>query len=164
MPSIFLQKVTETEIMNYIRELKTEKAGGCDEISSDFVKLSSSVLTPVLVTLINSAVSLGIFPGDLKLAKVIPIFKKGDKLNMNNYRPISLLTCLSKIIEKVIFHRFTDFFNKQSVLVSNQYGFRANSSTTHAILDIIAEMYDNINSKLYSYLVTLDLTKAFDTV
>ena len=150
--------------MNYVSELKTKKAGGCDEISSDFVKLSSSILTPVLVTLINSALSQGIFPGDLKLAKAVPIFTEGDKLNMSNYRPILLLTCLSKIFEKVIFHRFTDFFNKQSVLVSNQYGFRANRSTTHAILDIITEMYDNINSKLYSGLVTLDLTKAFDTV
>ena len=97
MRSIFLEKVTETEIMNYISELKTNKAGGCDEISSGFVKLSSSTLTPVLVTLVNSALSLNIFPGDRKLAKMVPIFKKGDKLNMNNYRPISLLTCLSKI-------------------------------------------------------------------
>ena len=124
----------------------------------------SSTITPVLVTVINLALSLGIFPGDLKLAKVVPIFKKGDKLKMNNYRPILLLTCLSKIFEKVVFHRFTDFFNKQSVLVSNQYGFRANRSTAHAVLDIIAEVCDNINSKLYSGLVTLDLTKAFDTV
>ena len=164
MPSIFLEKVTESEITNYISELKTKKAGGCDKISCDFVKLSSSILTPVLVTLIKSAISLGIFPGNLKLAKVVPIFKKWNKLNMNNYRPISLLTCLSKIFEKVIFHRFTDFFNKQSVLGFNQYRFRANRSTTHAILDIITEMYDNINNKIYSGLVTLDLTKACDTV
>ena len=164
IPSIFLEKVTETEIMNYNSELKINKAGGYDEISSDFVKLSSFFLTPVLVPLVNSALSLGIFPDDLKLAKVVPIFKKGDKLDMNNYRPILLLTCLSKIFEKVIFHRLTDFLNEQSVLVFNQYGFRANRSTTHAILDIITEMYDNINSKLYSVLVTLDLTKAFDTV
>ena len=158
IPSIFLEKVTETEIMNYISKLKTNKAGGYDEVSSDFVKLSSSILTPVLVTLVNSALSQGIFPDDLKLAKVVPIFKKGDKLNTNNHCLILLLTCWCKIIEKVILHRFTDFFNKQSVLVSNQYGFRANRSTTHAILDIITEMYDNNNSKLYSGLVTFDLT------
>ena len=62
--------------------------------------LSSSILIPILVSLINASFSLGIFPDDLKIAKVIPLFKKGDTLDINNYRPISLLTCFPKIFEK----------------------------------------------------------------
>ena len=106
-----MTKVTEIEIKNYFSEPNTNKAGGYDEISSDLVKLSSSILTPVLVTLVNSAFSLGIFPDDLKLAKVVPILKRGDKLNINNYHPISLITCSSKIFEKVIFYHNKNLFS-----------------------------------------------------
>ena len=122
------------------------------------------MLTPVLSTLVNSAMTLGIFPEKLKLSKVIPLFKKGDKLDVSNYRPISILTCFTKIFEKVIFNRLLNFFNKHSVLVSNQYGFRENCSTSHAILDIVTSTYDNINNNQYTGMVTLDITKAFDTV
>ena len=121
------------------------------------------MLTPVLSTLVNSALILGIFP-NVKLARVIPLFKKGDKLDINNYRPISLLTCFTKIFEKVIFNRLLNFFDKHSVLVSNQYGFRAGCSIFHTILDIVTSTYDNIGNNQYTRMVTLDFTKAFDTV
>ena len=96
--------------------------------------------------------TLGIFPEKLKLSKVISLFKKGDKLDVSNYRPISILTCFTKIFEKVIFNRLLNFFNKHSVLVSNQYGFRENCSTSHAILhvDIVTSTYDNINNNQYT--------------
>ena len=162
--SVFLNPVTDTEIANIINELNVKKAGGYDEISSYFVKISASILIPILTVSVNSALSLGIFPDDLKLAKIIPLFKSGNKLDRNNYRPISLLSCFSKIFEKVIFHRLSHFFDKHSVLASCQYGFRSNRSTPHAILDIVTAIYDNINIKQYTALVTLDLTKAFDTV
>ena len=71
----------------------------------------------------NLAMTLGIFPEKLKLSKVIHLFKKGNKLDVNNYRPISILTCFTNSFEKVIFNRLFNFFNKHSVLVSNQYGF-----------------------------------------
>ena len=122
------------------------------------------MLTPVLSTLVNSAMTLGIFPEKLKLSKVIPLFKKGDKLDVSNYRPISILTCFTKIFEKVIFNCLLNFFNKHSVLVSNQYGFQENCSTSHAILDILTSTYDNINNNQYTGMVTLDITKPFDTV
>ena len=121
--TIFLEPASVNEILNIINELNVNKAAGYDDISYYFIELSSSVLTPVFSTLVNSAMTLGIFPEKLKLSKVIPLFKKGDKLDLNNYRPISILTCFTKIFEKVIFNRLLNFFNKHSVLVSNQYGF-----------------------------------------
>ena len=107
-------------------------------IACYFIKLSSSILIPILVSLINASFSLGIFPDDLKIAKVIPLFKKSDTLDINNYRPISLLTCFSKIFKKAIFTRLSNFLDKNSVLISSQYGFCPNRSSTHAILDIVS--------------------------
>ena len=162
--TIFLEPVASDEITNIINDLKTNKAGGYDMISCYFIELSSSILIPILVSLINASFSLGIFPDDLKIAKVIPLSKKGDTLDINNYRPISLLTCFSKIFEKAIFTRLSTFLDKHSVLIPSQYGFCPNKSSTHAILDIVSTTYDNINNKKYTGMVMLDLTKAFDTV
>ena len=132
-------------------------------ISCYFIKLSSSILIPILVSLINASFNLGIFPDDLKIAKIISLFKKGDTLDINNYRPISLLTCFSKILEKAIFTRLSNFLNKHSVLIPSQYGFCPNRSSIHAILDIVSTTYDNINNKKYTNMVMFDLTKTFDT-
>ena len=114
--------------------------------------------------LINVSFSLGIFPDDLKTVQIIPLFKKGDTLHIDNYRPISLLTCFSKIFKKAIFTRFFNFLDKNSVLIPSQYGFCPNRSFTHAILDIVPTTYHNINNKKHTGMVMLDLTKEFDTV
>ena len=119
-PTIFLEPVASANIIN---DLKTNKAGGYDMISCYFIKLSSSILIPILVSLINASFSLGIFPDDLKVSKVIPLFKKGDRLDINNYRPISLLTCFSKIFEKAIFTRLSNFLDKHSYLFIYLFSF-----------------------------------------
>ena len=162
--TIFLEPVASDKITNIINDLKTNKAAGYNMIPCYFIKLSSAILIPILVSLINASFSLGIFPDDLKIAKVMPLFKKGDILDVNNYHPISLLTCFSKIFEKAIFTRLSNFLEKHSVLIPSQYGFCPNRSSTHAILDIVSTTYDNINNKKYTGMVMLDLTKAFDTV
>ena len=162
--TIFLEPVASDEITNIINDLKTNKAGDYDMISCYFIKLLSSILIPILVSLINASFSLGIFPDDLKIAKVIPLFKKGGTLDINNYRPISLLTCFSNIFEKAIFTHLSNFLDKHSVLIPSQYGFCPNRSSTHAILDIVSTTYDNNNNKKYTGVVMLDVTKAFDTV
>ena len=104
------------------------------------------------------------FPSILKIAKVIPVFKAGDKGKVSNYRPISLLSVFSKILEKLVYTRTVDFLNSHSVLVPTQYGFRPKFSTIHAVLDIITSCYDNMAINMYTGLALLDLAKAFDTV
>ena len=144
--TIFPESASIHKIFNIINELNINKAADYDNISCYFIKLFSSVFTPELSTLVNLAMTLGIFPEKLKLFKVIPLFKKGDKLDVNNYRPISILSCFTKIFEKVIFNRLSNFFNKHSVLVSNQYGFRVGCSTCDTLLDIVTSTYDNIDN------------------
>ena len=111
------------------------------------------------------AYNFGIFSDALKIAAVTPVYKSDDKSKVTNYRPISVLPCLSKILEKLIKARLISFFEKHHVLYPHQYGFRSNHSTIHALLDITSTLYDNLNNKIIlSCLVMIDLKKAFDTV
>ena len=105
--------------------------------------------------------NLGFFP---KIAKVIPIYKFGDKRLTENYRPISLLPTFSKIIEKMIKVRIFSFINRHNVLYDRQSGFRKKRNTMYPLIDIITECYDNTNNGNLSCIITLDIKKAFDTV
>ena len=92
----------------------------------------------------------GIFPDKLKIAKVVPIFKKGDKLNINNYRPISLLPAISKVIEKIMADQLSEFFENMKLLSNSQYyGFRSGHSTEFAALDLVDNILAQMNNKAY---------------
>ena len=152
------------EIYNAIHSLNRKKSSGVDTISSYFLKVASLVITPYLMHLFNVCFNNGLFPEVLKVSKVIPIYKYGDKTKLNNYRPISLLPSLSKVMEKLLVVRLTSFLNASVILYDRQYGFRKKRTTTQAVLDLVTNLYDNISkNKLFS-LVAVDLTKAFDTV
>ena len=99
-----------------------------------------------------------------KISKIIPIHKKGEKDNPSNFRPISILTCISKVIEKMIYNRVFSFLSKNNVPAPQQYGFQKNISTIYAILELLMATYDNINANNYTGILFLDLTKEFDTV
>ena len=99
-----------------------------------------------------------------KHAKVIPIFKSGDETEKGNYRPISLLSNLNRIFEKVMYKRFMEFIRDKNILYNSQYGFRRQCSTQHAILDIVNKIQENIDNKQFTCGVFIDLQKAFDTV
>ena len=114
--------------------------------------------------MINHSFSLGIFLKILKTAKVLPIFKKGNAKKSSNYRPIFLLPSISKIYERAIYNRTILFFDRNNILAPNQFGFRKSYSTNHAILYLITKYYDNIQNKLFSNLILLDVKKAFDSV
>ena len=145
-------------------DLNSNKSCGPDNIKAKILKISLPVITPLLTSLCNDCLQYGVFPKCLKIAKVVPIFKSGCNYDICNYRPISILSVFSKIIEKIVYKRTVDFLNKHSVLIPNQYGFRSNISNIHAVLDIISTCYENIESKQFSGLIFLDLAKAFDTV
>ena len=113
--------------------------------------------------LIDFVFSEGIFSNSSKIARIAPIHKNGAKDETNNYRPISILTCFSKIIEKLIYRQLIHFFQKHRTLYPNQFGFQSKTSMTHAMLDVVTSLYDSINRIQYSGLVLIDL-KAFDTV
>ena len=162
--SIFMQPTDPAEVFSTIMTLNSSKSCGVDYIPTKIVKISVPIISEPLSLLLNKAFSLGLFPDSLKIAKVVPIYNSGDKRNPSNYRPISILSCFSKIFEKLIFTRLDSFICKHSILATNQYGFRRESSTTHAVTDVITTAYDNISANLYTGLVFLDIKKAFDTV
>ena len=162
--SIFMQPTDLAEVFAAIMSLKSNKSCGVDYIPPKIFKSSANIISEPLSQLINKAFLLGIFPDSLKIAKVVPIYKSGDKRNPSNYRPISLLTCFSKIFEKLIFTRINSFICKHSILAPSQYGFRKGCSTIHAVTEVITTAYDNISANLHTGLVFLDIKKAFDTV
>ena len=148
--SMFLEPVNITEIVNTIFSLNVNKAVGHDSIPAYYLKIAPFSIAPFLLILINYAFINGIFPNNCKISKVIPINKNGDTNNANNFRPISLLTCFSKIFEKIIFKRITCFLNKHSVLNPQQYGFQKGISTAHAIFNIVTTTFNNINRNQFT--------------
>ena len=152
------------EAKNLMNSLNLRKSVGHDNISSYYLRIASDILSPVLCYFIDNAFRLGIFPQNCKKAKIIPLYKTGKPNNLTNYRPISILTCFSKIIEKLIHKRLSSFFDKHSILAKTQYGFQAGKLTSHAILDVLTTAYEHINNDEYTGLILLDFKKAFDTV
>ena len=109
-------------------------------------------------------ITTGIFPDSLKVAKVTPVYKKGSKLECANYRPITLLSNLVKIIEKLMHKRLMGFLNDQKVLYKKQFGFQKKFSTAHAVISLIENIKKAIDNKMFVCGVFVDLQKAFDTV
>ena len=161
---MFLEPPSINEIINCINSLNVNKAVGHDNIPAYFLRVASIILAPYLFVLLEFAFKNGIFPKTCTIAKVIPLHKNGNKNDPNNYRPISILTCFSKIFEKLICKRLTAFLAKNKILVPEQYGFQKGISTSHAMLDIITAAFHNIDRKMYTGIFFLDLKKAFDTV
>ena len=144
--------------------MKSNKAGGHDDILPYFLKISGYIIALPLSLILNCCITSGTFPGKLKLAKVVPVYKKRPTDQLTNYRPISLLSSLSNIFERIICNGLLSFFTFMNTIVQTQYGFRHNRSTIHATLDLITTCYDNLNCKKFSALIFLDIQKAFDSV
>ena len=161
--SIYLQPTTSTEVKNIIMGLKNVK-GNINSISTKLLKENSSTLSDPISHIFNCIINMGQYPDILKIACVTAVFKAGDKLNPNNYRPISTLPLINKIFEKLLHIRLYSFFELKGILCKEQYGFRKNKSTSDAVTDILNNVYDALNQKKYFGAVFLDLSKAFDTV
>ena len=162
--AIVMHPTSEEEIRKIIDKLKTGKACGPDVISASFVKHGKNFLAGFLSNLINECLPEGIFPTCLKRALVVPIHKNGATDSPNNYRPISLLPCISKIFEKVIFKRMVDFCVSKKVLSEKQFGFRKKHSTQHALTHLTDFLLEKLDNSETSVAVFLDLSKAFETV
>ena len=164
MNSILLEPTSAKEIECIIKDLKNCSSVGPDEIPVSVVKVASPYICDILSHILNSSMSIGIFPNELKYAKVIPLFKDGDKDLVCNYRPISLLNIFSKIFEKVLYKRLLNFVDKHNILYFNQFGFRARHSTYMPMISMLDKITSAKDQSLYSLALFLDLKKAFDTV
>ena len=159
--SVFLEDCSETELEEIIGELQNGKAS---DIPIMLVKHSKYIISNTLAKLFNCCMASGIFPENLKTGKITPIYKKGNKELMENYRPVSTLPVFGKIFEKVIYTRIYSFFSSKGILTDSQFGFRKGHSTTHAIhhsVDIVKKAH---KLKKHVIGIFIDLSKAFDTL
>ena len=161
-----LPPVSSERVTKVIGKLKNVKGIGLDGISMNFVKSlsKSEKFISVLTKLINFSFASGSFPSLWKDAKVVPVFKAGDNENVDNYRPISILNCLSKVIEKVAFDHLYGFLTSENLLHRLQSGFRRKHSTETALIQLIDSIYKGMDNNLLTGAIFLDLRKAFDTV
>jgi hypothetical protein len=155
--------VTLSEISDVIKSMEPKKTQDSDGLSVFLIsKISQTLLSP-LQHLISRSFLTGIVPKQLKIAKIIPIFKSGDAQSMDNYRPISLLNTFSKIYEKIACNRVTTYLETNSLLTDSQFGFRRNHSTVHPLTKFLNFLASANNNKQHAIAIFCDLRKAFDT-
>ena len=155
--------LTKTEILNATKLLANKKTPDHTGVSSNFIKQTISSLIDPLHHIFNLSFNSGVVPIQFKIAKVIPIFKSGDRTSMDNYRPISLLSTFSKILEKLVATRLTSFLTANNILSKWQFGFRPGHSTAHPMIHFLNKITDSLNKKNHTIAIFCDLKKAFDT-
>ena len=161
--SFFLCPGEELEVKKITLQLK-DGAPGKDGIMSKAIKCISDHVAAPLTRLTNLSFSQGVFPNELKIALVSPLYKAKDPMFFSNYRPISLLPLFSKILEKLMYDRLLSFLNKCNVINKNQFGFRNNHSTYMALLIMLENIRNALDNGECAVGIFLDFQKAFDTV
>jgi hypothetical protein len=152
--------VKEKVIVDIIKGMEAKKSSGHDQISNWLLKQIVQEIKTPLTQYINASIMKGIVPSYVTKAKVVPLYKAGDKTEFTNYRPISLLPTISKVLEKVVDKQIRAYLKENSILYERQYGFRAGHETQHALLKLL----DEVEGSKYSITIFADLKKAFDTV
>jgi hypothetical protein len=162
--SFYLSPLTETEISSELKKINPRKAVGIDNIGGKILHLCPDIFAQNLFKIFNKHISNGNYPDELKIAKVIALFKKGPKYISNNYRPISLLSCFNKIFEKLVCKRLVFYLESRDIFYKFQFGFRKYFSTALALIEATDTIRNLIDNKNYVLGLYVDLTKAFDTV
>ena len=147
-----------------IVSLSDTASTGMDNISSKMLKLSRKTISGVLAEIFNNSITMSSFPAQWKQAVAIPIFKKGDVTDVNNYRPISLLPVLSKVFEKIIAAQFCQHIENSCILSPSQFGFRLGRSTESALLRLSKLLFTARQNGRFTSLTTIDFSKAFDCI
>lgn len=159
-----LTPCTTTEVSKIIDSLDPNVSSGIDDISTKCIKCMKDIILEDLTACINRCLAEGKFPDVLKIAKVTPIFKSGCRNDPSNYRPISVLPVISKIIEKILHDRLNSYLTAINFLSNKQYGFRSKSSTLSATIDLLTTIKTSNDKRMISLGILIDLKKAFDTV
>ena len=162
--SFFISPASHEEIEVIINSLKSGKAAGPHRIPIYLLEILSEYIAVPLCDIVNESFSSGIFPDMMKLAKVIPLHEKNSPKVPSNYRPITLLSVLSKIVEKLMHKRLYSFLEKYGILHSLQFGFRAKHSTLHALISLAESVKQTTDESMFGCGLFIDLQTAFDTV
>ena len=162
--SFSFRKILPLEIFKVISDLKINCSPGPDGLEAKFIKMAADVLIYPLADLFNMSISTCTFPSSWKCAKVTPLHKGGDPLEVNNYRPISIINTVAKIFEKIIFNQLSQYVNDFNILSPSQSGFRSNFSTTTALVKFTNDIYSALGKGHLVGAIFIDLSKAFDLV
>ena len=149
--SIFLRKCNKEEVLELIKELKN---GKCSDIPIHVIKKSASAIGYHLVKIFNQCLHQGIFPDELKVGRITPIYKKDDECSLENYRPVSTLPIFG----------IDNFLTNKDIIFDKQFGFRKSHSTSHALNFSISHIEKELDDKKHVLGVFIDLSKAFDTI
>ena len=164
IPPLILHDITEAKICQTIDNMDPKTSTDSNGISMKMLKFIKTQIAKPLAHLFTLSVTTGVFPSKLKTSRTIPIFKAGDNSSCDNYRPISLLSTISKVLEKIVACSLVDHLENNNLLYENQFGFLRNRSTVHNILQLTNKITKDLNDKKYVIGVFLDLRKAFDVV
>ena len=162
--SLALHSTSALEIEKIAMALPSKTSFGYDKISNIMLKSIISAISTPLSIVFNQSISTRKFPQKMKQAEVVPLYKGKDMDLVINYRPISLLITISKLLEKVIYRHVYSFLEKENILFQSQYGFRSNHNCEHAILELTGNILQAREKKEYPVCIFLDLSKAFDTL
>ena len=162
--SFLITSTNKEEIYKIIKFLKSNKSCRPNSIPTKDLHILQDQISNHLATICNLSFSTGVFPAIPKTAKVIPIHKKNSKLEVSNYRPISLLSNIDKIFEKLMHSRLIEFLEEKQILHYRQFGFRKDFSTNHAILTLLESIQKALDDGQFACGIFIDLEKAFDTV
>ena len=154
----------EDEFEEAFKSLKRNKAPGHDGLGVNIITSVYEFLKKPLLKIFNQSINLCIFPEKMKIAKVTPIYKSGKKQLLRNYCPISVLSCFSKILERIMYIRVYNYLTDNNLLFHKQFGFRKGRTFDHALIKFIDSTYDSFNQNKYTLGVFIDLSKTFDTV
>ena len=159
-------RISEIDILKISRQLKPKLSSGIDFISNKLLIQIAPIIIVPLHYLINMSLESGYIPGELKVAKIVPVFKDGDCHNYTNYRPISLISSFAKLIEKIVARQLIGFLNAHNIIYQHQYGFRSKHNTSQPVLHFADKIYNalNQNPPAKTISIFIDLKKAFDTV
>ena len=159
-----LTPATLTELSTAIGGMKNTKSVGVDGVPLLALKKCFPVIGPMLLRIVNASIVSGTFPSAWKTACIVPIFKSGDRSVPSNFRPISLLSVLSKVTEKIVCSQLMDYLVNNAILSDTQYAYRPAHSTEDALIDAVTWVSNNTDQGYVSSITTVDLSKAFDSV
>lgn len=162
--SFFFEPAIEDDIIDIVRNLKVSNSAGKDEISSNLLKKCIKHIVKPFTYIVNCSLNEGIFPDKLKISKIVPLFKSGNETDIDNYRPIAILSTFSKILEKVVCKKLVNFFVKFNLFNVNQFGFREGLSTSQCVNKFLNILHDKLDNRYHGIGIFLDLSKAFDLV
>ena len=159
-----LLPVTVSQLLNIVKELKNKSSAGSDLLSNSLLKVAIPLIADHLRKLINLSFTTGYVPEQMRIAKVTPLHKEGDKSSFNNYRPIAVISSIGKVIEKVVHHQLYGYLEANNILTPSQFGFRSRHGVEHPLVLFANRVTSSLNKGKHNMSLFIDLKKAFDTV